>query len=716
LGNVVEERFEFDGRQAVIRADLSAIWDAGHTSHRDAIKMLDMFETFLGQLATNTEAEKDRHAVLQVLVRENRLAVLWRRVLACGAAAPTTLGLEIRSLAWAVPILTGFDTTTEVGNYLRAVFGILDVPDRKQIERAILTIPDRVDQNQREPAEHDRNRLLGCLSPEAIVTDEARLLFHTLIDQGGVPPNAPPIQFSGWMGKPFGEREYLARTGVPVDEEPNRRMQVLEQPVKEFAAKYMNATPPENEIEPLLPTLRALHTALQHANVEGVHPKQCDYAWDSLAEACERIATVGDLSCETEVGAFVRDVLLEAANYPEPVHYPERDGHFDDHPSWSKPAARIPAAMGLTGLARHQSCTDNAILGTIDRLSRDPVPAVRFQVISRLLALYRTAPDLMWTILECVCHTELSRGVLQGLLGDPLPRLAGPHADRVASLVQTVFDRIIDGVGAKKVREACVSIFTSLFVWQNHPLCRGIVFSIADKPAEFIDETLRIVADLRDVMRHGPVKAGNLEQDQVRHRAFALTQRVLQSTVADFRAVEASHDGIPLESWSEKEKEQTRALTHLVDTIGREIYFASGAFDDKRTGGNAAETVPNEEERLRFLSDAGPILDDLADLGFPSLVHHLLKTLEFLVTVDPAGVFLRIGRIVHSGRAYGYQYESLAADLVVHLVERYLAEYRYVLREHEECRRVLLHVLDLFVEAGWPSARRLTYRMEEIFR
>jgi hypothetical protein len=38
------------------------------------------------------------------------------------------------------------------------------------------------------------------------------------------------------------------------------------------------------------------------------------------------------------------------------------------------------------------------------------------------------------------------------------------------------------------------------------------------------------------------------------------------------------------------------------------------------------------------------------------------------------------------------------------------------LQESEECRRVLIEILDTFVEAGWPSARRLTYRIEEIFR
>jgi len=36
--------------------------------------------------------------------------------------------------------------------------------------------------------------------------------------------------------------------------------------------------------------------------------------------------------------------------------------------------------------------------------------------------------------------------------------------------------------------------------------------------------------------------------------------------------------------------------------------------------------------------------------------------------------------------------------------------------QETECLKALLEVLDLFVEAGWPEARQLTHRLEEIYR
>jgi len=50
------------------------------------------------------------------------------------------------------------------------------------------------------------------------------------------------------------------------------------------------------------------------------------------------------------------------------------------------------------------------------------------------------------------------------------------------------------------------------------------------------------------------------------------------------------------------------------------------------------------------------------------------------------------------------------------VIERYLAEQRNLLQDDRQCREELIDILETFVSAGWPSARRLSYRMEEIFR
>ena len=58
---------------------------------------------------------------------------------------------------------------------------------------------------------------------------------------------------------------------------------------------------------------------------------------------------------------------------------------------------------------------------------------------------------------------------------------------------------------------------------------------------------------------------------------------------------------------------------------------------------------------------------------------------------------------------------EVAVDLVVGLIERYLAEEHLLFSRDEGLRRDLLDVLDTFVRAGWPRAQHLVYRLRDIF-
>lgn len=713
-GEIIEESFDFDGQEARICTDYSAIWDAGSTSrHDEPLKMLDSFERYMERLAEREENLEELRQLIGILVAENRLAVLWRRLLVLGTRFPSTLGREILPLAWAMPVLTGFDTGDLAGEFLRGIFPELAVTERERIEQAVLSIPDTFPLADHELGERTRNRLLGCLVQTDVVTDGARRLLADLHATNAVPSNEPPVRFEGGS---YSEEESIGGREETVEAEANRKIRDLERPVKEFANKHLNSVPTQEEMTAILSALQALRSALFCADAEGVHPKQHDYAWGYLAAACGRIARGQGLWCEDAVGTFVRGVLLEASHHAEPTPQPEHDAGFDERPSWGSPAARIEAAEGLISLASHPTCASAEVLQAIERLIIDPARAVRFQIASRLNTLYQTTPELMWSLVERLCREEPSRGVLQGLLSGVLDRLAGAHPDQVASLTKQIFDRASEGPGAKQVRELCVSIFTQLYIWRDHAMCREIVWEIAVNPAANPDEALHVLQHLRKPLTHGPVYPSDPNQDAIRRRAFDLLVCLLRSAGEGLRHIEAAHVGEPFNVWPEAEQKKAQSLVRLIDDIGRQVYFASGAFDSRRQGRTDGERSLTPEERERFYREAGLIFDELADVGLPSLAHHLLETLEAFIPLDPCGVFLWIGRVVQGGRKGGYQYESMAADLMVRLVERYLAEYRVLLRENEECRRILLEVLDIFVQAGWPSAQRLTYRLEEIFR
>lgn len=717
-GSVDEEKsFDFDNYRATIKTDHSYIWDSATYSHDTPMKMLHEFCKYLGHISEDANQLNELRKLINVVIVENKLAIIWRYLLKCGIKYPTTLGQKIRYLVWATPILISYDTTTLAGDFIKKIFVHLPSKEREKVELAILSIPELFGDGYEESSQHMRNRLLGCLEPNAIITQEAKLILEEAISQGGLPPNLPLFRQGEVEFRPYGEKDYLANYGVPVTAEANLRIQELEEPVKAFSENYLNSSPDTHTLETIFPALQSLYATLQTADTDGVHPQQCNYAWGVLAAACDRIAVLETLSCETDLGRFIKQVLLEASKQPEPIHYPEFDTQFDESQSWGSPAARIDAAQGLTKLTRHSNCIDDELLATVEQLTYDPVPAVRYQVTSNLLWMYKTAPQLMWRIISRITREEASRGVLHGLLY-PLGRLSSSHGESVAELIKVIFDRVTDGSGSKQIREYCTSIFFGLDVWQDNPIAREVISQIASHPDEFYIEASRIVIEVRDYLTLGSVEPVEPSKEKVRKRALNIISQILDSSSSILGELQTQHQGNLFEQWSEQNQEKFKSLVRLADSIAMQIYFASGAFDEKRNGLQQSSNIPlSLQAKRRFLQEVSPILDSFSQLScFSSIVHRLLETLTFLVDIDPKEIFLRIGHIVQNGKNGYYEYEFQGDELVVKFIERFLAEYRYILRDSEECRRVLIETLDTFVRAGWLSARRLTYRLEEIFR
>lgn len=707
---VHEEVFLVDGVEAVIRTDYSSIWDSNnHYRHDEPLKMMDTFQEFFTALGMDSNQTKLRQRLVNLLVERNRMAALWRRVLICGAEAHAFLGLEVRSLGWSLPVLKGLDTSNVAGDFLRSVYSFLSVEDREKVERTILSIPSTFDADLIELGERVRDRLLGCLPPHHVCTAEAIQHISTLAAAGGPPENGPPFRMIVESRK-YSARDYLDIEGVPVDDAANRRIQKLEQPVTLFSEEYQNACPSLDVVRGVLPTLRDLRYALSSAEDDGVHLKLRDHALGYLAEACACAATCTALTCDEESNAFLLSVLMEASHHPEPRSNPEYDAQFDESPYWVKPAARIYAAGGLTELSRFPSGATPELLTIIEGFVGDPVPSVRYQVAIRLLRLYQTANAVMWRLIDRIVTEESNRGVLYGLVYDVLAPLAGKYPDKVTELARQIFKRTTPGVPLRKV---CVDIFRELFLWRDHTGSGEMIQSIITNPLIHPAECHHFVALLRDTLKIGLVEPIKPELS-VRMRTWTVLLEVLQVAKEQWQSLVAlaQEEG----GWSQELQQQARGLAQIVDAASRNVYFASGAFDNKQASKDSDSTSLSPESQRLFYAEAGEVLDVLADFSFASTTHHLLETLEYLVPVDPIGVFHRIGRTVFAGQEGGYHYESMAADLVVKLIERYLAEYGGIFRDNPDCRHTLLELLDVFVQAGWPSAHRLTYRMDEIFR
>jgi hypothetical protein len=234
---------------------------------------------------------------------------------------------------------------------------------------------------------------------------------------------------------------------------------------------------------------------------------------------------------------------------------------------------------------------------------------------------------------------------------------------------------------------------------------------IVDEMKAHPEHAERIVHLLRDALTHGEVHPSSTEDDDIRRRAIRLAEELLERATTLFAAWNTELAGQDLDQEHPYIK-VARTTAQIIDSVATEVSFATGIFDEQQKD----EVRVSRAQRERLYSEAASLLDRLCDVGFAASTHRVIETHEAFLPFDPRGTFLRMARTVKAGQAGGYHSDSLAATLVVRLVERYLAEHRTLLQQDDECRQALIDILDIFVRAGWPEALRLTYGLQDIFR
>src|SRR5262249_19659146 len=121
----------------------------------------------------------------------------------------------------------------------------------------------------------------------------------------------------------------------------------------------------------------------------------------------------------------------------------------------------------------------------------------------------------------------------------------------------------------------------------------------------------------------------------------------------------------------------------VADSIGRELYFASGA---PITSNDAATPAP-----AAFAERAFPVLEDLTRVPHPAVVQQIIQTLDHIAEHDQRRAFIAIAAAGTAG--HGYEWEYLGAELIVKIIDRYAADHRDLLLTQPECLAALRRLL-----------------------
>ena len=211
--------------------------------------------------------------------------------------------------------------------------------------------------------------------------------------------------------------------------------------------------------------------------------------------------------------------------------------------------------------------------------------------------------------------------------------------------------------------------------------------------------------------------------DDARARTWDFFSRLLADAQTKLQLHREAWDKFRKQDQTDKEavkqvEEKMKRTLHLVDGVAMQLFFASGAFDEKSNKDKVALTWT---QLYRFWNEAAPLFNALVTEPHPHTAHQIVQNLYHLLPCSPAEVFLLATKSIrNSAKEARFQYESLAVGDVVKFIQRAFADHRDIFKseagKESECFTALLEVLDLFVEAGWPEARQLTHRLEEIYR
>jgi hypothetical protein len=698
-----EERtveFNLGARTATYIVDYSNIWlQTAIGSRQDAPQLLVKLGAEF--LSDDDETENSLRPVISVLMGNARLAVMWRTVLDLASQKPALVGHEVVPLVCAAPILTGSDTREVAGRFISTVYPHLSEEDRAAIEAAIVGL-------QGQQGDRAKSILLGCIPADLFATEEARATYEQLVAAGEIQENRPAFEMRGGF-REF-DPDFLFRAeGVPIEEPANRKLRDLTDPVDQFWTGQRNGQLTEEAVAAILPAVDALYSAVTAADT-GAHESVAERAFGVLAEAADAIANLAPDALK-RIGAWdvIVNALLSSSRAPWPVLSAEFEEQFNSSMSWGAPCARVAAAQGLVKLLKAADQNERCPLqDAVLALARDEVARVRYQVARCLNTLWYVDQNLVWDEITRFILEDESRGVIAGALGS-LGAVAGTDLDRTTDLAVALLHRFPPGderAGVSHCRESCISLLSDLEVNADHAPSRAEIGRLVQTPNENSHMLRHLLARRSGTLTVGAPGRSDDPENAVRARTLRFYEEVLTAATSRLNDVFAGNDISRFDEWDEPARELVRNMYGILDELSIRLFFAAGG----HPSGSPITTA-----QIRLFDEARAFFEQLADCLVPSVAHHVIETLERYIDLVPSDVFALIARSVRAAERGGYAIESMAATLIVRIVERYLTDHSEVF-ESADRRRDLMNCLDIFVRAGWPAAQAITFRIPEIWR
>jgi hypothetical protein len=303
-------------------------------------------------------------------------------------------------------------------------------------------------------------------------------------------------------------------------------------------------------------------------------------------------------------------------------------------------------------------------------------------------------------------------------LGNATP----PDDDRAPDLVRRLVDRLLSAEGSgeppRDLGRAIADWVIYLAVYRDDAWAWELIERLAAVPEHHNELLSQFVFYAINVITPRNVDDPRRREAVIRARDWLVTlirefARAVRPVAAG--SVEASATASPHQG-------RIAAMFRLVDEVVSRAYL-NGQRGERSGSRGGAGDLPTSAARANYYRLIEPLLH--AVLAFSGreganhmvarTAHYFMQLLNETLVFDPAGVLQMAAEVAAAAVGGGYQFDSLAVQEVVRLVEVVLTDHRDLLLQ-EQPLAAALRLLDVFADAGWPEALRLVWRLDEAFR
>jgi hypothetical protein len=698
--DALDIQLDVNGRAIRLREDRSYIWahDPDDQYDRDAESLVSKLRTRL-----RDAPEPDAANLANLLIEEAASAIFWSRMFLCAVERGDSLIDQLWPFAASEPFLVLPDTRKDAVDVVAAGFERRSLEEREAFERAALGFDFERFTYRDDARRGFLERVFAAIGRDNLATGDAREI---------VDAKAQDVAADN-------ERLFVIHSSVSAEDDFHW-IENLDRTAPENApvVAAINAAKTQLRLEPgsdetptaslteALACLVAIRTALA-ADTPNAGLRR--HAEAIIGQGCHVIVSrkllASDPAPTPDQDALFLELWTIAAQSENPEIDDTTEERFEVSAFWGSPAARVEAAEAAFDLVYQRPDLYPVIYPLAEPLLTDPHPAVRLNAAVRIGRLWEIDREHFWQLITQVLANEQNLTIIEHVLGNLVSRLIHSERPRTVALLLALLHREPAGSDrARRVHKAIADKLSVLWVTYQSREAKAVLDGWLAAPWEHPDEARTILTTLRSAVVAGI--GDDADKDAgLRHRSQALVSAIVDAANARL----AVHMAAP--NLDDAQTKEARECAHLIDIAGNEMYFATGEAAGKRDSdpehGHAGLDV--------FFRENADLLKRIGTYATPHTTYYLLQLVERLVDVDPAGAFDLAASSLRAGRKSGYQYESLGVDLLVKLVGVFLADHKEIFEDADR-RAALVDCLETFLEAGWPAARRLLYRLPELIQ